>query len=143
MQLKDLEQLKMSDEKEIKKMARFFLCETCKNLVEIVQDHKVPLHCCGKQMAELLPNTANASSEKHLPVVKIDGDIVEVTVGSAEHPMEEVHSIQWIYVETENGGIRKDLKPSEAPKAVFNLAGAKAVAVYEYCNLHGLWKTEV
>ena len=124
-------------------MARFFLCETCKNLVEIVEDHKVPLFCCGKQMAELIPNTANASAEKHIPVVKVEGDKVEVFVGSAEHPMEEVHSIQWIYVETEKGGYRKDLKPGEAPAASFNVQGEKVVAVYEYCNLHGLWKTEV
>lgn len=124
-------------------MARFFVCETCKNLVEIVEDHKVPLFCCGKQMAELLPNTANASEEKHLPVVTVEGDRVEVKVGSAEHPMEDVHSIRWIYLETENGGIRKDLKPGVAPAVSFNLDGEKAVAVYAYCNLHGLWKTEV
>ena len=124
-------------------MARFFLCETCKNLVEIVEDHKVPLFCCGKQMAELLPNTANASEEKHIPVVTVNGDTLEVKVGSVEHPMEDVHSIRWIYVETENGGIRKDLKPGAAPSASFHLGGEKAVAVYEYCNLHGLWKTEL
>ena len=36
------------------------------------------------------------------------------------------------------------LQPGEAPEAVFALAeGQKAVAVYEYCNLHGLWKADV
>ena len=80
---------------------------------------------------------------KQVPEGAKIGDKVEVFVGSAEHPMEEVHSIQWIYVETENGGYRKDLKPGEAPAASFNVQGEKVVAVYEYCNLHGLWKTEV
>jgi len=38
----------------------------------------------------------------------------------------------------------RGLQPGEAPEAVFALAeGQKAVAVYEYCNLHGLWKAEL
>ena len=125
-------------------MARFFLCETCKNLVEIVQDHKVPLHCCGKQMAELLPNTANASEEKHIPVVTVNGDTLEVKVGSVEHPMLEEHHISFIILETDKGVQRKALDPVGAPVAEFVLdEGEKVIAAYEYCNLHGFWKAEL
>ena len=60
-----------------------------------------------------------------------------------EHPMLEEHYIEWIYLELENGGSRKALAPGEAPEAVFHTAGVKPVAVYAYCNLHGLWKTEL
>ena len=35
------------------------------------------------------------------------------------------------------------MKPGEKPEAVFALCeGEKAVAAYEYRNLHGLWKAE-
>ena len=57
--------------------------------------------------------------------------------------MLEEHHIEWIYLELENGGSRKALSPGEAPEAVFHTAGVKPVAVYAYCNLHGLWKTEL
>ncbi len=91
-------------------------------------------------MTELSTNTVDASQEKHVPVVTVDGGMVTVEVGSAPHPMLEEHYIQWIYLKTEQGVQRKCLKPGTAPKAVFSLAdGDKAVAAYEYCNLHGLW----
>jgi superoxide reductase len=76
-----------------------------------------------------------------VPVYEIKGNTVEVTVGSTEHPMLEEHFIQWIALKTDKGNQRKALKPGEAPKAEFALLdGEKVEAVYEYCNLHGLWK---
>ena len=53
------------------------------------------------------------------------------------------HFIQWVFVETDKGIHRLDLQPGEAPEAVFSIPGEKPVAVYEYCNLHGLWKTSL
>ena len=85
----------------------------------------------------------DASAEKHVPAVTVEGELVKVQVGSAVHPMLEEHHIEWIYLELENGGFRKDLVPGEAPEAAFHTGGAKPVAVYAYCNLHGLWKTEL
>ena len=35
------------------------------------------------------------------------------------------------------------LAPGQAPKAVFEPGGEKPVAVYAYCNLHGLWMTKL
>ena len=79
--------------------------------------------------------------EKHVPVYSVDGNLVSVKVGSVEHPMLDVHSIQWIAVESKQGVQIKYLQPGQAPEAVFALAeGDELVAVYEYCNLHGLWK---
>jgi superoxide reductase len=107
-----------------------------------VVDSKVPVFCCGEEMAELVANTEEASVEKHLPVVtKLDDCSIKVEVGSVPHPMLAEHHIAFIYVETENGGIRMDL--SEKPEAVFCTCVEKPIAVYEYCNLHGLWKTEL
>ena len=120
-----------------------YICNHCGNIIWKIKDAGVPVMCCGKPMEELVANTVEASVEKHLPVVEVNGDIVRVAVGSVEHPMVDVHFIEWIYVETEKGGQYRKLNPGEAPVAEFNVAGDKAIAVYAYCNLHGLWKTEI
>jgi superoxide reductase len=98
--------------------------------------------CCGKKMEELVPNTVDASNEKHVPVVTmLDDKRMKVEVGSVAHPMEAAHHIAFIYVEMENGGIKVDL--TDKPEAIIYIGDQKPVAVYEYCNLHGLWKTEL
>ena len=124
-------------------MAKFYICEHCGNLVGMIHNAGVPILCCGQKMTALEPNTVEASNEKHLPAVSIENGVVNVSVGSVEHPMLEEHSIEWVYLETERGGQRVALKPGEAPKASFLLGEDKPVAVYAYCNLHGLWKTEL
>lgn len=122
---------------------KFYVCKHCGNLVGMLQNSGVPIICCGEPMTEIVANTVDAAKEKHLPVVSISGSTVEVNVGSVEHPMTEAHYIQWIYLETKNGGQRKSLQPGDAPKASFALYEDEAVAAYAYCNLHGLWKTEL
>ena len=123
--------------------AKFFKCKTCGNMVGMINSSGVPIMCCGAPMDELKANTEDAAQEKHVPAVTVEGNKVSVVVGDVEHPMLEEHFIQWIYLETENGGQRKALKPGDAPKAVFVVEDDKPVAVYEYCNLHGLWKKDL
>ncbi|MCL2579364.1 MAG: desulfoferrodoxin [Oscillospiraceae bacterium] len=124
-------------------MQKFFHCKHCGNIVGAIGKMRAPISCCGEKMAELVPNTVEAATEKHLPAVTVSGDKVSVTVGSVEHPMTEEHYIGFIYLETENGGQRKFLVVGGPPKAEFALTGDKPVAVYAYCNLHGMWKTEL
>ena len=120
----------------------FYKCEHCGNIIAHIQDSGVRCHCCGEEMKPLIPNTSDGAGEKHVPMVQVEGQTVTVTVGSVEHPMLEAHSIQWILLETKEGRQRKALKPGDKPTAVFFLApGETVVAVYEYCNLHGLWKS--
>ena len=120
---------------------KFFICEHCGNIIEMIKDAGVPVVCCGQKMTELVANTEDAAHEKHVPVYEMKGNVLEVTVGEVEHPMLEEHYIQWIAVQTDKGIQRKMLKPGAAPKAEFALLdGEKVEAVYEYCNLHGLWK---
>lgn len=125
------------------KNTKFYICEVCGNLVTKIEDSKVPMICCGKKMAELAPNTVEASGEKHLPVYVLNNNVLEVSVGSVIHPMSEAHHIRWIYVETEHGGQIKYLDFNSEPKAVFSIISDRPIAVFEYCNLHGLWKSEV
>ncbi len=125
-------------------MARFFLCEKCGNLVGVIHSSGVPMVCCGQKMTELVPKSTESGVEKHLPVVTVEGNVVTVNVGSVTHPMSEEHHIGWVYLETEQGGLRRVLAPTDAPVAVFTLGeGERPVAAYAYCNLHGLWKTDI
>ena len=92
-------------------------------------------------MEEIPVNTQDGAHEKHVPVYKAEGNIVSVKIGEVDHPMLEVHYIQWIALETNKGNQRKVLKPGDAPTAQFALLpGEEVVAVYEFCNLHGLYK---
>ena len=122
---------------------RFLRCPRCGNIVGVIQDAGVPIFCCGQPMEELVPNTVEASGEKHIPVATLENGVLTVQVGSVEHPMEEAHYNPWIYVKTRNGGHRIQLQPGEAPRAVFHLGDEVPEAVYAYCNLHGLWMTEL
>ena len=124
-------------------MSKFYVCSRCGNLVGMIKESGVPMMCCGQKMDELVPNTVEASGEKHIPAVKLGDGVVEVNVGSVDHPMAPEHYIEWVYVQTEKGGQRKALKPGDAPHVTFALGDDKAVAVYAYCNLHGLWKVDL
>ena len=122
---------------------KFYICNHCKNIIAKIQDKGVPVVCCGEKMVEIVANTTEAATEKHVPVTKIDGNLITVNIGSVDHPMTEEHLIQWVYLETEEGGQRKNLKAGDKPEVVFALSSTdKAKAVYAYCNLHGLWKSE-
>lgn len=122
---------------------RFYICNHCGNIIEKINDAGVPVVCCGQKMEELIPNTVEASGEKHMPVVTIEGDELIVNVGSVHHPMEEKHFIEWVHVDLENGSLFKRLVPGSDPRVAFRLDGEKPVSVFAYCNLHGLWKTDL
>jgi superoxide reductase len=122
---------------------KFYRCAQCGQIVAIVKKTGVPVICCGEPMKELIPGTTDAAAEKHVPSFEVKGDVVEVTVGSVEHPMLEEHYIEWIAVQTKQGNQRKSLEPGEPPKACFRICdGDEVEAVYAYCNLHSLWKAE-
>ena len=119
---------------------KIFRCNHCGHIITHLTNSGEPVVCCGEKMVELVPNTTDAATEKHVPDVKVDGKKVIVTVGSVEHPMVEEHFIEWILVETKEGVQVKWLKAGQKPTHEFVLSeGDELVAVYEYCNLHGLW----
>ena len=122
---------------------KFYRCKHCGNIIIKIEDHKVPVMCCGEEMEELIPNTVDAATEKHVPVVSIHDYEVTVTVGEVAHPMEEAHMIGWVYIVTNQGAQRKFLKANTDPVIEFALCpDEKLQEVYAYCNLHGLWMTK-
>jgi len=123
---------------------KLYRCPICGNVVEKIIDKNVPVVCCGKSMEELVANTTEAATEKHLPVVTVDGDLLNVKVGEVDHPMLPEHYITMIIVAFDKQTLRVDLSSEDQPKATFALNGYHGqVEVYEYCNLHGLWKIEI
>lgn len=122
---------------------KFYICEHCGNIIGMINDSGVPMMCCGKKMTKLEPGVVEASHEKHIPVVSVNGNKVDVVIGAVEHPMVAEHSILWVYLQTDRGGQRKCLEVGAAPKVSFALENEKPLAVYAYCNLHGLWKAEI
>lgn len=116
-----------------------YKCSICGNIVEVVHGGKGQLVCCNEPMEREVENTVDASREKHVPVVEEKDGQVAVTVGSALHPMEEKHYIEWIEATDGQKSQKVFLKPGEKPEAGFS--GSKgSTTIRAYCNLHGLWK---
>ncbi len=123
----------------VKEKLEIYKCAVCGNMVEVVHVGGGELVCCGQPMNLMKENSTDASQEKHVPVIEKTADGVKVKVGSAPHPMEEKHWIEWIQIIADSKSYRQFLAPGTAPEAVFKIDATKITA-REYCNLHGLWK---
>lgn len=122
------------------KINQIYKCNICGNIVEVIHGGEEQLVCCGQLMELLEANTVDAVKEKHVPVIEKTENGFMVKVGSVPHPMSEEHYIEWIEIIADGKSYRKFLKPGNAPKAEFCIE-AKKVEAREYCNLHGLWKS--
>jgi superoxide reductase len=117
------------------------LCENDGLIVEVLRGAKGEASCCGTLMKLVKPNSSDGSKEKHVPVIERIPGGFKVRVGSAPHPMEEKHYIEWIELIADDASYRAFLTPGMAPTARF-MVEAKSVAARGYCNLHGLWRGE-
>lgn len=124
----------MSRELVIKK------CNKCGAIVKVLEDCNCHcgIECCGEKMKKLIPNSVDASAEKHVPTYEVkDGKII----AKVNHVMEEEHYIEWISIAYENREVTTYFKPGDEP-----IAHCKYVPgsiIYAYCNKHALWKKEV
>lgn len=116
-------------------------CESCGTIVEVVHGSKIESPCCGSSMKQLAENSTDASKEKHVPFIeRVEGGF-RVTIGSAPHPMEQKHFIEWIEIIADGTSSKAFLSPGMAPTATFRVTASRVVA-REYCNIHGLWRAE-
>lgn len=125
------------------KEKKYYRCEVCGNLVEMIEESGIPMICCNQEMTLLTPGSVDASAEKHVPDAFMGDGLVKVNVGKDDHPMTKQHYIQWITLVTEQGSQTKCLCPDDKPTVTFYLNGEKPLAVYAYCNIHGLWMTKL
>ncbi len=123
------------------KRLQIYKCEVCGNMVEIIHEGAGELVCCDQPMKRMEENTTDAALEKHVPVIEKTEDGIKVKVGSIPHPMQEEHYIEWIELIADGRTYRQFLNPGEEPEAVFKV-DAQSVTAREYCNVHGLWKSE-
>ncbi len=117
-------------------------CELCDNVVTVLRGGMGELVCCGQPMEKLEEQTADSSTEKHVPVIEATEAGYRVTVGSTLHPMEEEHYIEWIELLADGVSYRKFLQPGDEPVAEFEIS-ADSVSAREFCNVHGLWRGEL
>ena len=121
-------------------MDLFYRCAHCGNLVYVVNNGSVTPSCCGEPMKLLKAGESDGAAEKHVPVVSVEGNRILGKVGSVAHPMSGEHLIQWIALSVGGKMMFRALSASDQPEAVFYAEEEGALTVYEYCNLHGLWK---
>ena len=121
-----------------------FKCNVCGNIVEVVLSGGGELVCCNQPMELVVPKTSVESGEKHVPVLEENADDKTVRVGSAPHPMEDGHYIQFIEVisKDQKWVKRKYLHPHEQPEMKFKCKCDKKFDAFAHCNLHGLWKNK-
>ena len=125
----------------MKEKVKYFKCPVCGNIIEMINGDIKKIKCCNKELELLVANTIDASLEKHVPSYEIDKDEIIVKIGEIIHPMEEKHYIMWISLVTDNKIIKVFLNPGDEP--IVRLPYIKGSIIYEYCNLHGLWKNIV
>ena len=121
---------------------KHYICRACGNLVAMINDTGRRIGCCGTDMSEIVPNSTDASREKHTPKIIKEGNKVTVRVGEGEmkHPMTVEHYVAWVCLVTDKGSQRKLLLPGEEPECTFYLSdGERVINAFSYCNLHGLW----
>ncbi|MBQ9941074.1 MAG: desulfoferrodoxin [Clostridia bacterium] len=121
---------------------RFFICRKCGNVVGFVEDKGGKLFCCGKSMEQLTDNNSE-KAENHKPIIEMTDNLLRVRIGKKTHIMKDDHSITWIYLQTDRGGHRKCLDKNSQPVVDFVLTDEEPLAVYAYCNLDGMWITEI
>lgn len=127
----------------MREMLKFYVCDTCGNFVVLFESSGAPMFCCGEEMTHVEPNSTDGKNEKHVPDVEVDGRNVTVKIGCEEHPSLTEHYIKWVLVQTDKSIHKRMLSPGDKPEAKFVLADdEKLLAVYEYCNQHGLWVKE-
>lgn len=116
---------------------KFYKCEKCGNVVELLNDKNPDMTCCGDVMKELVPNSSGAAEEKHAPSCHVEDEVVLVTVGRQKHPMEDGHYIMCVIAEYSDSVVRYNYNPGEEIDIMFDYE--PGMKIYAYCNLHGLW----
>ncbi len=122
------------------KKLQVYKCEHCGNIVEVLTGGNGTLVCCGEPMILLEEQSADASTEKHVPVIEPISEGIKVKVGSVPHPMEDNHYIDWIQVIAGDKAYRKFLSPGESAEAEFSVSESEITLAREHCTVHNLWK---
>ena len=123
---------------------KFYRCNKCGNFSAMVESSGAPMICCGEPMALLEAGTSDGAVEKHVPAVSVNSSGIHAQIGEVMHPATEEHHITFVCLETNKGFNLKYIPALAEPVMDFAVADDETpLAVYEYCNLHGLWKKDL
>ena len=86
------------------------------------------------------PSDTKVMEDKHIPIIEKTDRGILVKIGSAPHPMEEAHFIEWIELLVGGKSCKRFLNPGDEPQAEFCVQ-EDGVQARAYCSLHGLWKS--
>lgn len=121
-------------------LLKFYKCRICGNVVVKAVDSSITPYCCGKEMTELESGQTDASIESHMPVIqRLDYHTLRVSIGEKPHPMTFEHHICFICLETTKGFNLRHIATCRQADIYFFISD-DIIAVYAYCNIHGLWK---
>ncbi|MCD4811842.1 desulfoferrodoxin [bacterium] len=124
------------------KNKQIYKCGICGNVVEILHEGSDTLVCCKKPMRLLQEQNDEHGLEKHVPIVKQNGQTVIVTVGSTTHPMEDSHYIEWVELIVDGEILRKHFTPTDKAEVKFLITRPSLeIRARAYCNVHGLWRS--
>lgn len=123
-------------------LRQVYKCEKCGNIVEVLHPGDGELVCCGQPMKLMKEGSTDGALEKHVPVIEPWKSGYHVKVGSAPHPMEQKHYIEWIELVTPEGSFIRFLNPEDKAEAFFEGVTHPDVTARAYCNLHGIWKSQ-
>lgn len=121
---------------------KIYKCNVCGKIIEVLHTGIGTLACCDQPMALQEEKSNETGQEKHLPVIEKSADGVSIKIGSVPHPMEKVHYIEWVDLLANDLVYRIFLHPGDDPEADFNV-NADEIGARAYCNVHGLWKTDI
>jgi superoxide reductase len=123
----------------MKPTERFYKCNICGNVIGMIEDAGVPLYCCNQPMEKIHASQENNSP--NAPKVKVNNKEVSVYVGDFNHNISDTDHVGWVYLETDEGGHRKNLGPKNRPEICFSLSESETPrSIFAYCNKHGLWQ---
>ena len=100
---------------------KIYKCMHCGNIIEVIEDHGVPVICCGEPMKQFKAGETDGAAEKHVPAVAVEGDVIRVCVGEVAHPMTEEHHIAFIWLVTDKGVHRAVLNHTGAPLSLIHI----------------------
>ncbi len=118
---------------------KFYRCTNCDQVYMKLLDQKKEMSCCEVCTEEIQENTTPEDLDAHKPNIRKIGNFV--TISLENHPMVDIHYIEFICMETNQGFQFKKIALDTPPKVDFILAKDEDIkTVYIYCNLHSLWK---
>ena len=121
----------------MERIFKVFKCDKCGAVVIQMEENK-DIVCCEQAMKELIPNSVDASFEKHIPIYEKIGEKI---IAKVNHVMEEEHYIEWIAYVTKNDEQIRCFEPYMVAENEFVYVPNSKL--YAYCNKHGLWEKEV